>query len=153
MTVTVKQKTEPVSKTAAKISTKKNTEVEGLVDQLGAVSKKIVAANKRLAPLTQEYGEIEKELIGYVDDHTPPTQGSVLLGAQYQAEFSANGAKTQITDTHIAFNMLDQVQDGLPWELISFSITALRKYLTPAQLEEITSVDHVIKRRCKLSAK
>lgn len=110
-----------------------DTYAQNLMDINEAVEavKGLVADNKKAFP----------ELQAHLDLTTPPDKGGALAGEKFILDFKPHGNQTTVTDAAKAFQLLEKVQKGLAKELMTFSITDLRKYLTPAQLEEVSIME------------
>ena len=111
------------------------------VDQYVNLDRKIAAAEAKLKPYKAKRDELNVELLEFVDATTKPLETKTLEGEEFSIEFSAKGKTTDITDKIAAAKMLEKVKKGLAMELATFGITALKDYLTPEQMKEISKED------------
>lgn len=122
----------------------KVTEYGKLSDQRAPLDKKIKAIDKKMKPL-------RSELETHVDEHTKEDEELALKSQDYIAAFGAKGNTTSVTSVQKVFQMLEAIEEGLAWQIMSFGITEMKKYLTPAQLEKVTDVKRTKARGVKVT--
>lgn len=71
------------------------------------------------------------------------TKGSVKIGKEAIAR--------KLTDKEAAIDMLEEVEEGLAFELAEFKLGDLDKYLTPEQLEKVLTTNWSGKRSIKFA--
>ena len=147
MAVTVK------TKPAKKVSTKTTPEgqMAQLVDEIGDIEKQIAAMMVDLEPLTKQHAKKKAELLEWVNKTHVPSDKTSVEGKEYEAEVSAKGNKTTITDIEKLFKLFKKIEAGLVFELMKFNIGDIRKYLTPKQIEQVTKTERVNERTVKIS--
>lgn len=136
MAVTFKTKSKAQAK---KKATKPKTSVlHKLVDKLGAVHRVMHPMQDAVKVQQKEWKPLFSEVQTLVDETTDRGKEVSVTTENNVAAFTPHGIVTAVTDSAKAFKLLESVEKGLAWKLMGFSITELRKYLTPDQFESIT---------------
>ena len=120
-----------------------------VVDEYGAVYTKHAAATKRIAPLGTKVVKLAQDIIDAVDEVIDPSTPMVLDGDEYQIKLGAQGVKLISEDSEA---VIDELGMELFLKLAKVSMTDLKAYCTPDQLERITTKTFAIKRRIKVEA-
>ena len=118
-----------------------------VVDEFAVAATKLAKAQDKLKPLVKKVGELEKGLIGAVDEVIDPSVKFVLMGNDYEVPLSAQGKRTELVDPEKAAFFLG---DELFMKLAKVSVADLKAYLTPDQLEHVMKTSYKIKRRVKI---
>ncbi len=124
--------------TQKKASKTKTSVLHKLVNKLGDKYLEMVPHQAALKPLTKEWKPLFSAVQTAVDEKNKPEDAPSVTTGKYVAAFTAHGIVTSVTDASKAFKLLEGVEKGLAWKLMGFSITELRKYLTPDQFESLT---------------
>ncbi len=122
----------------------KVTEYGKLSDERAPLDKQIKAIDKKMKPL-------RSELQTHVDEHVGDDEELALKSQDYIAAFGTKGNATSVTDAHSVFQMLEAIEAGLAWQIMSYGITELRKYLTPAQFDKVTNTERSKARGIKVT--
>lgn len=145
MAVTVKKKaTTKAAKTSA---------LESIIEQanaLGALAMKLTPAKARVQKIEKEYKPLFSEVQTYVDDNNALDVEVTLKTDEYALTFTKH-PETFDVDGPAAAALLDEVEPGLAQKLMTFSVTDLRKYLTPAQFDAVTEGNHKRSRSLKVA--
>lgn len=118
-----------------------------VVDEFAKARIKLTKAQDKLKPLTKQVSDLEKGLIGAVDEILDPSVKFVLVGNEYEVPLSAQGQRTELADADKAAFFLG---DELFMKLAKVSVTDLKAYLTPEQLAQVMVTSYKIKRRVKV---
>jgi len=138
-------------KEAVKLQTKTAENVVGvLVDRLGKLTEKMIPLQDQLSPLTQAATDIEDQIRALVDELTAEDTKCKRKGNVYEAEISAKGRQTQVTDMAAAVALLEAVEEGLTQLVMKLPMTELKNYLNKKQLDTVTETNYVSKRRIKI---
>jgi len=103
-----------------------------------------------LAKFTEEQkalGAMEDEFRDLVDEIVPPTEDCVVHGSEHILEFSAKAVQNDI-DTAAARKLRG---DKVFFLIAKLSVTDLRKYLSPDELEQVLIPNPSKKRRIKIT--
>jgi hypothetical protein len=84
-----------------------------------------------------------------LDEVVDPGTPLNLAGYENELVIGAKGEKLSLTEIGIARDLLG---DDAFMQLVTISITNLKKYLTPEQVDMVTSKSYAIKRRMKVEA-
>ena len=145
MSVTiVKPKAKVIDKVVASLIVSPET-----VDEYAHLKAKLAKRQEKLAPLTKEVAALEKGILGAVDDAVDASISFDLQGYENELKIGAKGEKTALTDIELARDILGEETF---MKLVSISITDLKKYMTPDQVESVSSKSYAIKRRIKVEA-
>ncbi len=148
MSVTInKQK----SKGAAKSKSATHSKISHCIDEMGELDVRISELQCSIEPLSKKYGVLQSELCELVDEQLKPEQKKTFEGEVYEADVSAKGNSTTITNMKKVFNLFKDAGDDLHFELMKFNIGDLRKYLSPKQIEKVTETERTGKRSVKIS--
>lgn len=118
-----------------------------VVDEFASVYVEHKQAKEDMAPLAKSVLKLEKGIIGAVDEVIAAGIGFTLTGNQYEVQLGAQGEKTAVTNNE---DVIDEIGQELFNKLAKVSITDLKAYCTPDQLEKITKKAFAIKRRVKV---
>lgn len=118
-----------------------------VVDEYGSLVAELKDATEKLAPLTSKVSELAKGIIGAVDEIIDPSVPMVLDGNDYRLNLGAKGVKLMSADSEA---VIYELGTELFMKLAKVSITDLKAYCTPEQLEKITTSTFSIKRRMKV---
>lgn len=119
------------------------------VDEYADLRAKLDKRQEKLAPLVKEVSSLEKGILGAVDEVVDPSTPLNLTGYENELVIGAKGEKTTLDEVGL---VRDMVGDDVFMKLVTISVTNLKKYLTPEQLELVTSSKYAIKRRMKVEA-
>lgn len=136
MTVKFKSKAKVQKKT--KVTKVKTSVLHKLVDKLGVVHRVMKPLQDSVKDQQKDWKPLFSEVQTLVDETTDLGKTVSVTTKKNVAAFTAHGIVTAVTDSAKAFKLLESVEKGLAWKLMGFSITELRKYLTPDQFESIT---------------
>lgn len=117
------------------------------VDEYAGLKAKLTKKQEKLAPLTKEVASLEKGILGAVDEVVDASVPLDLQGYENELKIGAKGEKTALTDIELARDILGEETF---MKLVSISITDLKKYMTPEQVEQVSSKSYAIKRRMKV---
>lgn len=117
------------------------------IDEYADLKAKLTKRQEKLAPLVKEVASLEKGILGAVDEVVDPGTPLDLQGYKNELKIGAKGEKTSLEDVEIARDILG---DETFMKLVSISITDLKKYMTPEQVDQVTSKSYAIKRRMKV---
>lgn len=139
----VKFKTKGKAKTQAKKKTSKAKTgvIDKLVNKLGDLYRVMSPMQDAIKVHQKIWKPLFSEISTLVDETTDAGKTKSLTTDKYVAAFTAHGNVTSVTDADKAFKLLEGVEKGLAWKLMGFSITELRKYLTPDQFDSITETN------------
>ena len=119
------------------------------VDEYANLKAKLDKKNEKIAPLAKEVASLEKGILGAVDEVVDPSVPLDLQGYENELKIGAKGEKVSLSD-------IEAVRDILGEEtfmkLATITITNAKKYMTPEQLESVSSKSYAIKRRMKVEA-
>lgn len=119
------------------------------VDEYAGLKAKLDKKQEKLAPLAKEVASLEKGILGAVDEVVDPGTPLNLQGYENELKIGAKGEKVSLSD-------IEAVRDILGEEtfmkLATITITNAKKYMTPEQLESVSSKSYAIKRRMKVEA-
>ncbi len=139
------------SKSKAKTAASSRAKAAGMVvDQIGSLDAAIAKINDKATPLLEQRGKLATGLNEYVDETRPAESKAIIEGQLFKAEFGAKANKTTISDLEVVKRLLEAIKTGLFMEAVTASITFLKKYLTPEQLEECTLTERTGARRSKI---
>ncbi len=116
------------------------------VDEFAFLHIKLAKAEEKLKPLKTSVAKLEKGILAAVDEVLDPSVKFTLIGSEYEVPLSAQGQRTELVDADQAQDFLG---DELFMKLAKVSITDLKAYLTPDQLEQVVETSYKIKRRVK----
>lgn len=121
------------------------TEIAALIDEIGAMLPEIEARQKVIKALQKElqpYAEKMKTLEamvsaieGYGADETFEQTGAV-----FAAMVGKRHVVRTVFDPQLAIKMLNKVEKGIAWKVISVPLGKLDAYLTPMQKEQVITV-------------
>lgn len=120
-----------------------------VVDEYGTLSAELKDAKDQLVPLASKVADLAKGIIGAVDEVIDPGTPMVLDGNDYRIDLGAQGVKLVPADSEA---VIDELGLELFMKLAKVSITDLKAYCTPEQLEKITTSTFGIKRRIKVQS-
>lgn len=119
------------------------------VDEYAGLRAKLDKKQEKIAPLVKEVTSLEKGILGAVDEVVDPGTPLDLQGYENELKIGPKGEKTALTEVGM---VRDMVGDDVFMKLVTISVTNLKKYLTPEQLDVVTSKSYAIKRRMKVEA-
>lgn len=134
----VKFKSKGKTQAKKKTSKAKTSVLNKLVDKLGAVHRLMKPLQDGVKVHQKNWKPLFSEIQTLVDETTDAGKETSVTTEKNVAAFTPHGIVTTVTDSDKAFKLLESVEKGLAWKLMGFSITELRKYLTPDQFESIT---------------
>ena len=126
------------AQTKKKVTKAKPSVLNKLVDKLGAVHRLMHPLQDAVKIHQKDWKPLFSEVQTLVDETTDRGKEVSVTTENNVAAFTPHGIVTAVTDSAKAFKLLESVEKGLAWKLMGFSITELRKYLTPDQFESIT---------------
>lgn len=138
------------AKAKAKAKSQNKTQLAEMVDQMGELSVQIDKVSEKLAPLQKQYSKVQAEFLDIMEDTLEADQTATIEGDEWEMTVGMKGNSSEVTENEAAFKMLDKIEKGLPWVLLKFGITELRKYLTPKQFEMVSLTTRSRKRTTKL---
>lgn len=107
------------------------------LSELAQLQTKVAAAKAELAPLEKRIKEIQSLMADNVDANAPPNEGVDLVAQTDHGEIivkiGARATKRDITDKEGLFNALEEVQEGLVFDLASITFSDLDKYLSQVE--------------------
>ena len=121
-----------------------------VVDDFGTQALKLAKKKEKLAPLEKAVTAAEKEILNSVDEVFDEATDVTLFGEEFDLVIGPKGQRTTLVDTLKAAEMLGE---DLFLKLATISITNLKKYLTPEQVEAVTETKYATKRRVKVEVK
>ncbi len=119
------------------------------VDEYANIKAKLAKKQEKLAPLVKEVASLEKGILGAVDEVVDPGTPLDLQGYENELKIGAQGEKITLDEVGIVRDLLG---DDVFMNLVTISTANLKKYLTPEQLDLVTSKSYAIKRRMKVEA-
>lgn len=146
MAVTIKKK-------ATAKATGKTAALESIIEKanaLGALAMKLTPAKARVQKIEKEYKPLFSTVQEYVDDNNALDAEVTLKTDEFALTFTKH-PETFDVDAAAAAELLDAVEPGLAQKLMTFSVTDLRKYLTPAQFDAVTEGNHKRSRSLKVA--
>ncbi len=138
MAITFAKKSKPKATPKKKTTKAPSGVLEKLVDKMGSIHRELNPLQESVKQRQKKWKPLFSEAQTLLDETTDADATKSVTTKHNVAAFTAHGVVTSITDADKAFKLLESVQKGLAWELMGFSITDLRKYLTPDQFESIT---------------
>lgn len=117
------------------------------VDEYADLRAKLDKKQEKLAPLVKEVASLEKGILGAVDEVVDPGTPLDLQGYENELKIGPKGERTSLNDVEAARDILG---DEVFMKLVSISITNLKKYMTPEQVDQVSSTSYAIKRRMKV---
>ena len=135
-------------KQSLKVAAVEADAVDQLQDLYCALRQVIDPQAAALKIQQKELAEIEEALLAAIDAEHAPQQAGVRKTPNYLLSFAAKGKQTTITDKKKLIEMI-----GLEAYLAiaEISITDMRKYLTAAQVAQVSQEEHKSKRRLTYS--
>ena len=118
-----------------------------VVDEFASVYFEHKEAKENIAPVAKAALKLEKGIIGAGDEVIDASIAFILTGNKYEVQLGAQGEKTAVTNNE---DVIDEIGQELFNKLAKVSITDLKAYCTPDQLEKITKKTFAIKRRVKV---
>lgn len=129
-----------VKKSKAAKAEKTKTKTEGIiarVNDLGDLYVKMRPLEDKVTALKKEWKPLFSEIQEFVDESNEPDAEVTLKSDKYAATFTKHGKTNAVNDAKACFDILEEIQEGLGWELMTFGVTELKKYLSPMQLEKV----------------
>lgn len=117
------------------------------VDEFVALRAKVKKREETLKPLQTQVKKLELGIIGAVDEVIDPGTKFVLVGSTHELQLGAQGQRASVKDNEA---VIDEIGIELFQKIAKVSITDLKAYCTPDQLEKITKSTFAIKRRIKV---
>lgn len=121
--------------------------VPEVVDEFAMLSAKLAKKLEKLDPLKKKVEKLEKGILGAVDEVFDPSVDLVLQGEENELLLGPRGKRTSITDKD---KLVDLLGIDLFVKLAKVSVTDLKKYMTPEDVEQVTTAKYAIKRRVKI---
>lgn len=118
-----------------------------VVDEFASVYIENKEAKADIAPLAKAALKLEKGVIGAVDEVIHASIPFTLVGNKYEVQLGAQGVKAEVVSNEA---VIDEIGQELFEKLAKVSMTDLKAYCTPEQLEKITNQTFAIKRRVKV---
>lgn len=150
MAVTIlKRKTKLKTKTKTKTKLKKISKnqqseqsaleyVRSIADEAGLIAEKIKTKKQELKVLDDQYQVIVKPIQKLVDEEYNPATAVHGSGDEYTCTVSGKGSKSTITDTKRAYEIYDELGgEELIKDVMNFSVTDIKKYMTTSEQEEV----------------
>ena len=119
-----------------------------VVDEYATLKNKLTKRQDNLKPLAKQVSDLEKGILGATDEVLDPSVKVTIPGEAFELELGAKGQKTILTDVDKVFEIL-----GFEtfMKVAKVSVSDLKSYLNPDQLEEVTEIKAgAIKRRVKI---
>lgn len=138
----VKDKADKAKKKSKKGKTKKA--VEGIIakiNELGDIYKVMKPVADALKDHQKDWKPVFSEVQDFVDTDNAADKEVTVKTDKYAATFTPHGNMSKCSDPKKAYNMLNKVQAGLGVELMTFPVGELKKYLTPAQMEQVVTME------------
>lgn len=143
MSVTiVKKKVQDVTKISSEDVVPATT-----VDEFAELHGEYKDAKEEIAPLEKKYKKMELGIIGAVDEVIDAGVKYTLVGNEYELQLGAQGVRAAVTSNE---EVIDEIGIELFQKIAKVSMTDLKAYCTPEQLEKITKKSFAIKRRVKV---
>ena len=143
MTVTI---IKPKATDVTKIDSEQVIPAE-VVDEFAMLKAEVTVIEDDLKPMLNKVKQMEQGIIGAVDEVISPGTPFTLVGNEFELQLGAQGTRTVISDSEA---VVDELGIELFLKLAKVSITDLRAYCTPEQLEKITKTTFATKRRVKV---
>ena len=118
-----------------------------VIDEYGTLLTEHALAKEKLVPRSTKLSELTATIIGAVDEVVDPDTPVVLDGNEYKISLGTQGTRLVVADSEA---VVDEIGAELFMKLAKVSITDLKAYCTPEQLELITKKTFGIKRRVKV---
>lgn len=119
------------------------------VDEYANLKAKLTKKQEKLAPLVKEVASLEKGILGAVDEVVDPGTPLDLQGYENELKVGAQGEKIALTEIGL---LVDAIGMDTFLKIATVSTANLKKYLTPEQMELVTTKSYAIKRRMKVEA-
>ena len=119
------------------------------VDEYAGLKAKLDKKMEKIAPLSKEVAALENGILGAVDEIVDPAVPLNLQGYENELKIGAKGEKVSLTDIEAVRDILG---DETFMKLATITITNAKKYMTPEQLDAVSSKSYAIKRRMKVEA-
>lgn len=142
MTVTIVKKDVKTQSGAVHASADLKTQIIeslcGKVDPLFEKKAAVDEVKKILAKANKAYTDAVNDFMGDVPLlEIPPAEKMEIDGEKHIATIGAESNVRTVKDNKRVFEILNSVQEDLAFELMSFGLGQLDKYMTPEQLEEV----------------
>lgn len=159
MAITIKKKTtkKKTTSSAATLAAGVIAQTQGMIDDAGAKQDKYKAIQAKASSAKKEFDDAKstfyKTVIEPAEDNNelPVDAKETIDGKEYRAEIGKHAITRKVADLKGVFVALENVQEGLALQLMSFKLTDLDKYLTKAQLDKLLKVDRAELRPVKFS--
>lgn len=154
MTVKIIQKKKKVSKLKQKQQVSALGILENMVDPLADLNSAYEALNgkAKVAKLALQSGEVEFH-VKFDELGKLPKDKAVVEGVSNQILVSSESTAREVVDKVTIFEILEDIKEGLAFELMRFTLGDLDRYLTPEQISQVVDSDYTGKRKLKYSAK
>lgn len=128
-------------------------DAKALVDQIAPAVVKANAVAAKLKKLQTEIDAAKATLLGFTDLLLDSPEDTIeIVGEKGTAKIGKDTFQRKIADKEALIGMLDQVQEGLAFELASFNLGPLDDYLTPEQKKAVIKGEYSGKRSIQLKA-
>ena len=111
-------------------------ELVGLVESFGVLDSQV----KSFKPVIDEHKKVKDLIQTKLDDQYDKDENAMIEGVVYTLSAGMKGNTTKVTDLYRVREILDSISPDLFMKLASIKITDLKKYLTEAQMKEVTEV-------------
>ena len=133
-------------KQATKQKQKVTSLIEAQVDKLYGLDADISALEKKLSPLTKEFGTIRGELAVVVDADTKPEDRKVLTGTHADLEF---GVQPDVVVNINLAKVRELLGDKVFMQIAKVGVGDLEKYLTEAEVGQCVTRERKGTRKIK----
>lgn len=149
MAVTLKKKPKKAVETAA--AQTEMSEIDQLIFNLKVAYEPYYALKDQFTELEKVYKEAEVKFLDYVDAQLAPEKKTKAQREGIVVEVQPKGVVTTVSNKELLIDMLEGVQEDLPFDLAKFSLTDLKKYLDQTALDKVTTKERTKKRVVKIT--
>lgn len=154
MTVKIVQKKKKVSKLKQKQQVSALGILENMVDPLADLNSVYETLNgkAKVAKLALQSGEMEF-YVKFGELGKLPKDKAVVEGGSNQILVSSESTAREVVDKITLFEILEDIKEGLAFELMRFTLGDLDKYMTPEQVALVVDSNYTGKRKLKYIVK
>ncbi|NOQ30165.1 MAG: hypothetical protein GQ570_03485 [Helicobacteraceae bacterium] len=140
---------------ASKSQTIKDTlfeDLQGMVPELVKATTKVNGITAKLKIAKQDQAKATKPFLAHIEAmELDPDDKLLVNGEDDDIAVSSVPHSRQVIDNKAIFDLLESIQPNLAYELLSFKLTDIDKYLNPVQQDQVLEQTH--KGARKLSVK
>ena len=121
-------------------------EISALIDDIGTMLPAVEAKQKMIKALQgelQPYVDQMRALTALLNAIEGPEADDTFQyqGTQFIAMVGKRGVVRRVTNPALAIKLLNKVEKGIAWQVISVPLGKLNAYLTPEQRAQVIAVD------------